>query len=95
MNKLTDDKIKNIVEILKRHKVNKAGLFGSYSREEAREESDIDILVDMAGTKTLLDLVSLKLDLEDSLGQPVDVVTYNSLNPKIKDKVLKEQRVLL
>lgn len=42
----------------------------------------------MVGTKSLLDLVYLKLDLEDSLGQPIDVVTYNLLNPKIKDKVI-------
>jgi len=86
---------KTIIPILKRNGVVRAGIFGSFVRGEARKKSDIDILIKFKGRKSLLDLVGLKLELEEKLGRKVDIVEYSAIHPLIRDKVLKEQvRVL-
>jgi len=72
----------------------KAALFGSIVRNEQTANSDIDLLVEFGSGKNLFDLVELKLDLEDLLGRKVDVLTYKSLHPLLKDKILKEQEVI-
>lgn len=84
-----------ILEILKDHDIKKASLFGSIVRGEATENSDIDLLVEFNGYKSLLDLAGLKIDLQDSLNCEVDVLTYDSLHPLLKDRILKEQVVIL
>jgi len=84
-----------IVPVLKRHDVVRAALFGSFVRGEAKKGSDIDILVEFKGEKSLLDLVALKLELEDLLGREVDVLTYNSIHPFIRETILKEQVAIL
>ena len=85
---------KKIVPILKRQGVTKAALFGSFARGEARKRSDIDILVNLKKNKTLLDLVGLKLELEEKLGRKVDVLTYNGLHPLLKNIILNEQKII-
>ena len=84
-----------IIEVLRKHEVRKAALFGSIVRGEATEESDIDLLIEFEGRKSLLDLAGLKLELQESLRRKVDVVTYKSLHPLLKDRILSEQRVIL
>ena len=86
---------KAIVAVLKQHEVKKAALFGSFARGEATEESDIDLLVEFEGRKSLLDLAGLQLELQESLRKKVDVFTYNSLHPLLKDRILREQVMLL
>lgn len=81
--------------VFNRHGVVRAAVFGSLARGEAREESDLDILVEFQGEKTLLDLVALQMELEEALDREVDVLTYRALHPRIKEKVLREQVVLL
>lgn len=85
---------KQIIPILKREKVVKAALFGSVARNEIKKNSDIDILVKLDRSKNLLDLVGLKLELEDKLGREVDIVSYGGINPLLKDIILKEQKVI-
>jgi hypothetical protein len=86
---------KKIIPILKRYEVKKAAIFGSFVRGEARKKSDIDILVDLPEDKSLLDLVGLKLELEEILKRKVDVLTYNSLHPLLKNIILSEQKAIL
>ena len=62
---------------------------------EEREDSDIDILVEFEGEKSLLDLSGLKIELEEVLGRKVDVLTYNSLHPLLKERILEEQKAIL
>jgi uncharacterized protein len=69
--------------------------FGSIVRGEMTDESDIDILVEFEGRKSLLDLAGLKLDLEDALKRRVDLLTYRSLHPMLKDRILAEQVQIL
>ncbi len=84
-----------ILNALKQNDVKRASLFGSVVRGELTDESDIDILVEFKGKKSLLDLVGLKLELEDMLKRKVDILTYNSLHPLLKDRILREQEVIL
>ena len=73
----------------------KAALFGSVARGKSGKDSDIDILVEFKGSKSLFDLAGLKIELEELLGREVDVVTYNSLNPLIRKRILEEQEIIL
>lgn len=86
---------KKIIPILRRYGVKRAAVFGSLARGEAKKKSDIDILVDLPEDKSLLDLVGLKLELEEILKRKVDVLTYNSLHPLLKDIILSEQKAIL
>lgn len=88
--------IKNkILPVLKKYDVARASLFGSIVRNEATEGSDIDLLVEFEGEKSLLDLAGLKIELEELLRNKVDVLTYNSLCPLLREKILNEQEIIL
>ncbi|MCC3244923.1 nucleotidyltransferase family protein [Methylocystis sp. WRRC1] len=65
-------------------------VFGSVSRGEDREGSDIDILVDALPGATLLDLGGLQMDLQDILGVRVDLLTPEEIPRQIRAKVVSE-----
>ncbi len=90
-----DEIKKTLIDVLREHEVKRAALFGSIVRGEATEESDIDILIEFEGRKSLLDLAGLKLDLQELLRMRVDVLTYKSLHPLLKERILSEQEVIL
>jgi Predicted nucleotidyltransferases len=66
-------------------------LFGSTARNENNSNSDLDLFVDYDpnGKFNALDLVDIKLLLEDSLGLEVDVTTRDSLHPMLRDDIEK------
>jgi predicted nucleotidyltransferase len=66
-------------------------LFGSTARNENNANSDLDLFVDYDpdGKFNALDLVDIKLLLEDSLGLEVDVTTRDSLHPMLRDDIEK------
>ena len=84
-----------ILEILKKHDVKKASLFGSIVREEMNINSDIDLIIEFKGDKSLLDLAALQIELEEKLKLKVDILTYNSIHPLLKDQILAEQVEIL
>lgn len=94
MRTLPEEIGQRLLPVLARHGVIRAAIFGSFARGEAEAGSDLDILVELPDTKSLLDLVALKLDLEAELGREVDVLTYRALHPRIRDRVLREQVVI-
>ena len=65
-------------------------VFGSFARGEANPHSDLDLLVDMASDRSLLDTVALVQDLQESLGRRVDVVTERALHGLLRDRILSE-----
>jgi len=85
----------SILPILRRYGVSKAALFGSTVRNQMRPDSDIDILVQIDTDISLLEFVGLKLDLEEALNTSVDLVEYDTIKPLIRDRILKEQQVIL
>jgi hypothetical protein len=84
-----------VLPLLLKYRVGRASLFGSVTRNEETPGSDIDLLVEMPADASLLDLAGLKLDLEEVLGKEVDVVTYRSLHPLLRDRILAEQQPIL
>jgi uncharacterized protein len=86
---------KDILPILQKADVTKAAFFGSYVRGDNTDESDIDILVDLPRGKSLFDLAGLQIDLEDKLKKTVDVVTYRSVCPHLKESILSNQYPIL
>lgn len=69
-------------------------VFGSVARGEAREDSDVDFLVEMEDGRNLLDRIGLKQDLEELLQREVDVAKPSNLHELIRDKVLQEAVML-
>ena len=91
--------LKNIINlaspILKSHGVKRAAIFGSYARQEQTKRSDIDILVEMKRGSSLIDLMTIEGELKDKLDRKVDLLTYNSLHPRLKSRILKESKPIL
>jgi predicted nucleotidyltransferase len=87
-----ETKIEGIRPRLAEFGVTSLRLFGSLNREEAREGSDIDLLVEFDGPSTFDRYFGLLVMLEDELGAKVDLVEPEKLHPKIRDKVLGEAR---
>ncbi len=65
-------------------------VFGSVARGEETAGSDVDLLVEMDETRSLLDTVGLVQDLQEALGRKVDVVTENALHRLLQSKILSE-----
>ena len=86
------------LDLLSRHKpemqrrfgVQRLALFGSRAREDAREDSDVDILVEFDGPATSARYFGLQFFLEDLLGAPVDLVTQRALRPQLRPFVERE-----
>ena len=100
MKSSTETYIQKIISYLSKQPVLRAWLFGSYSRGEETEESDIDILVDYDKSQrlSLLKICGMMTDLEDLLGKKVDLVEYGRLKDFAvasvdKDKILIYERV--
>jgi len=78
---------KNIIlDHLKDFKPVKVGIFGSFARGENNKNSDIDILVELRKSPTLLELIRIENELSEILGIKVDLVTTGAL----KNKIVKE-----
>jgi len=58
--------------------------------DAAGPDSDVDLIADLDGTGTLFDLGAFLLDLQDLLGRPVQVLTENSLHPRIRPHAIRE-----
>ncbi len=86
---------RKIIPVLQRHPVKRAALFGSVVRGEMKENSDIDILVEVDKRLNLLDFIGIQQEIEDTLERRVDLVEYETIKPLIRDAVLKEQVVIL
>jgi predicted nucleotidyltransferase len=86
-----------ILEKLRRHKpelqrkypISQMGVFGSYARGEATENSDIDIAVELNGPMGL-NFVAMANEIEDLFGVKVDVVPKRSIKPAYLPLVEKD-----
>ena len=85
------EKIKpEIIRILKNNNVKKAGIFGSYSRGESKKGSDIDIII-QPPKNIGFSFAGIELELEKELSKKVDLITYNSIHPLLKKRILNEE----
>ena len=89
-NELLHEKREDILRVASKRGAYNVRVFGSVARGEADSKSDIDLLVDLEPGRSLFDLGGLLMDLQDLLGQNVDVVTERGLRERIRERVLKE-----
>ncbi len=87
---LLTDKRDDVLRIAAKHGAFNVRVFGSVARGEATPDSDIDLLIEKGPTTTPWFPAGLILELEESLGRRVDVVTEKALNPHLRDRVLRE-----
>jgi uncharacterized protein len=77
-------------ELVKKYGVNQLALFGSTARDEAAEESDVDILVCFDGVATSSRYFGVQFYLEDNLGCAVDLVTDKAVRPELRPFIERE-----
>jgi len=80
----------NRSEISSRFGVASLSLFGSVARDEASDDSDIDILVTFVNTPGIFGFLELKGYLESLFQCPVDLVTKNALKKQFREQILQE-----
>jgi predicted nucleotidyltransferase len=81
-------------QLVSRHGLARACVFGSVLAGTDDDESDLDLLVDPLETTSLLTLAAFKHDAEQLLGAPVSVLTPNALPPKFRSDVLRQAEAL-
>jgi uncharacterized protein len=77
-----------------RRGITEVRVFGSMARDDAGDESDVDLLVSVPPHVSGLALGGLLLDLQDLLGRRVDVLTEGGLHPALRERVLREAQLL-
>jgi uncharacterized protein len=96
MNSTTDieNKLRNLKpELSEKFFVDRIGYFGSYSRKEQKEDSDIDILVEFR--KPLgWEFFDLQELLEKELKRKVDLLSSKAIKEQFRDRILKEVKYI-
>ena len=93
--KLSSEEIKMIAEYFRNKPVLRAFLFGSFSRGEAEENSDVDILVELDYSKHIgLGFVGMKLDLENRLHKKIDLVSSEAISKYISPFIENDKRLI-
>ena len=79
----------DISRIAAEHGARNLRVFGSAGRGEPGAR-DLDLLVEMAADRNLLDLIALSQELEETFGIEVDILTEEGLSPYLRDRILAE-----
>jgi predicted nucleotidyltransferase len=79
-----------ILRIVAKHGGRNVRVFGSVARGEEGKHSDIDLLVELEPGRSLMDHAAMLLELQESLGYRVDVISDRGIKPRIRDIVLQE-----
>jgi len=77
-------------EVEQRFAVKHLSVFGSAARDELRDDSDIDVLVEFKGKTTFDGYMDLKFYLETFLGRNVDLVTRDAVKPRMRPLIEQE-----
>jgi predicted nucleotidyltransferase len=77
-----------LLALARRRGLTDVRVFGSMSRGDGSDDSDVDLLVTLAPGSSALALGGLLMDAQELLGRRVDVVTESSLHPALRDRVV-------
>lgn len=92
---LTDQDIHFLREVFSKNPVKKAFIFGSWSRNEADKDSDLDVLVELDYSKHIgLGFVKMKHEIEDILQRKVDLVSERSVSRHILPFIEKDKQLI-
>lgn len=83
-----------LVDFCKMHDIAYLGVFGSASRGELTEKSDVDLLVRYQKEMSLLDHVGVAQELENTIGRKVDLVTEGSISRYLRPYIEKDLKTL-
>lgn len=84
----------SILKLARQHGLRNIQVFGSRARGDARPDSDLDLLYDLAPGRTLFDMIGFKQDLEELIGLQVDMASREGLKPRVKESILADARDL-
>ena len=87
---LIREKREDILDIAARHGTYNVRVFGSVARGEAGPDSDVDFLVELEPTRSLMDISSMVADLQELLGRSVDLAEPEGLHRLVRERVMKE-----
>ena len=79
----------NKLDLFARYHLTSIGIFGSFTREDFRDDSDIDILIDY-DQPIGIEFIDLAEELEKILNRKVDLVPKNGVKPKYFDEIQKD-----
>ncbi len=88
MHPLIETHRQQLLALAHRRGVSNVRVFGSMARGDAGDDSDVDLLVTLAPGNSALALGGLRIDVQELLGRPVDVLTESALHPALRDSVL-------
>jgi len=94
MHRIIETHREELKALARRYGVRSIKVFGSMARDDAEEDSDVDLLVETGPETSGFALGALLMDAQDLLGRRVDVVTQNALHPAMRARVLKEALAL-
>lgn len=93
--KLDRSQLDQIKKYFKDKPVLRAYLFGSYSREQASSDSDIDILVELDYSQKIgLKFFQMQTEPEKILNQKVDLISNEALSPLISPQVIRDRKLV-
>ena len=77
--------------ILRSSGAKRAAVFGSAARGTMKKGSDVDILVELPPSVSLLDFIGIKLRLEEALRRKVDLVEYSAIKAALRKGIMNDQ----
>ena len=83
-----------LAEICRAHEIRRLRLFGSFALGQERPDSDVDLIVDFRGRKSLFDLMDAEEGLAEVFARDVDLLTESGLSPFMRESILAETQVI-
>lgn len=77
-------------ELEQKCNISEIGIFGSYTRNEQNEKSDIDILIELSENIGLLKFIQIENLIKSIIGEKAEVVIKSDIRPELRDNILKE-----
>ena len=96
MTQLSKHTLQTLSEIARANGIVYLALFGSYARNEANAESDVDLIAHFQNPSTLslFHLLDIQQQMEDELNAPVQLLTEEEIHPYIRDRVDTDRLVV-